>query len=98
MKGADIAVGWVDRSSKAVLQVRLVPSVSVIDTVNFVVSQDRFAVGNSRPMIDNTTQDWFLLRGQEKDGWTAIQFERALDTCDSMDVPIKVRMFSPHLS
>ena len=23
-------------------------------------------------------------------GWTAIQFSRALDTCDRMDVPIRV--------
>jgi len=42
------------------------------------------------PLIDNTTQDWYALRGQEQNGWTAIQFTRALDTCDSMDVAIKV--------
>jgi hypothetical protein len=41
-------------------------------------------------MIDNTTIDWFGLRGREENGWTAIQFHRALDTCDTMDVPIKV--------
>ena len=41
-------------------------------------------------MIDNTTADWFALRGREQNGWTAIQFQRALDTCDSMDVAIAV--------
>jgi hypothetical protein len=41
-------------------------------------------------MIDNTTTDWFGLRGREENGWTAIQIRRALDTCDRMDVPIKV--------
>ena len=42
-------------------------------------------------MRDNTTQDWLVLQGQEKNGWTAIRFKRLLHTCDSMDVPIKVR-------
>ncbi len=41
-------------------------------------------------MVDNTTIDWFGLRGREENGWTAIQFHRALDTCDTMDVTIKV--------
>lgn len=41
-------------------------------------------------MLDNTTADWFALRGREQDGWTAIQFKRQIDTCDPMDVPIKV--------
>ncbi|CAF1240142.1 unnamed protein product, partial [Didymodactylos carnosus] len=70
MKGADIAVGWVDYSGKAHIQ-------------------DRFAFDEIKPVIDNTTQDWFVLQGQEQDGWTAIQFKRYFDTCDPMDVPIK---------
>ncbi|CAF0775985.1 unnamed protein product [Adineta ricciae] len=70
MKGADIAIGWVESSGKVFLQ-------------------DRYSTANSRPMRDNTTQDWFVLQGQEKDGWTAIRFKRLLHTCDSMDVPIK---------
>jgi hypothetical protein len=41
-------------------------------------------------VIDTTTTDWFALRGREQNGWTAIQFRRFLDTCDTMDVPIKV--------
>ncbi|CAF4017897.1 unnamed protein product [Rotaria sordida] len=70
MKGADIAVGWVDSSGKAHIQ-------------------DRFAFDKMKPVIDNTTQDWFLLQGQEQNGWTAIQFKRYFDSCDTMDVPIK---------
>jgi hypothetical protein len=34
--------------------------------------------------------NWFVLQGQEQNGWTAIQFKRYFDTCDPMDVPIKV--------
>ncbi|CAM4934262.1 unnamed protein product [Rotaria socialis] len=49
----------------------------------------RYAIRNSRPILDNATQDWFLLRGHEKDGWAAIQCKRLLSTCDSMNVPIK---------
>jgi hypothetical protein len=41
-------------------------------------------------VIDSTTIDWFALQGREENGWTAIQFKRFLDTCDTMDVPIKV--------
>jgi hypothetical protein len=46
------------------------------------------------PMKDNTSTDWFALRGTEKDGWTAIQFKRYLDTCDRMDVAIAVGSIS----
>jgi hypothetical protein len=45
----------------------------------------------AKPVIDNTTTDWFALQGREENGWTSIQFKRLLDTCDTMDVPIKVR-------
>lgn len=48
------------------------------------------AFGFSKPLIDNTTTDWFALQGREQNGWTSIQFKRLLDTCDTMDVSIKV--------
>ncbi|CAF1123173.1 unnamed protein product [Adineta ricciae] len=70
MKGADIAIMWVDSQGKVVLQ-------------------DRYASGESKPVIDDTTQDWFALQGREQNGWTAIQFKRLLDTCDPMDYTIK---------
>ncbi|CAF1129901.1 unnamed protein product [Rotaria sordida] len=62
-----------------------------VDSQGQVNFQDRHASGFFRPMIDNTTNDWFVLQGRELNGWTAIQFKRLLDTCDSMDYPIKVR-------
>ncbi|UJR36615.1 hypothetical protein I4U23_029335, partial [Adineta vaga] len=54
-----------------------------------VTLQDRFAYTYAQPVIDNTTSDWFALQGKEENGWTAIQFKRLIDTCDSMDVPIE---------
>ena len=53
-------------------------------------------MNNSRPILDNTTQDWSARQGQERDGWTAVQLKRSLDTCDPMDFPIKVRNHSPN--
>lgn len=41
-------------------------------------------------MLDNTTNDWIPLKGREENGWTVLQFRRSLDSCDYMDVPIKV--------
>ena len=52
--------------------------------------EDRYAFGEALPIIDNTTADWIALQGREYNGWTAIQFTRLLDTCDPMDVAIKV--------
>ncbi|UJR09497.1 hypothetical protein I4U23_013735 [Adineta vaga] len=60
-----------------------------IDQTGQVHFQDRYAYNNSRPIIDTTTTDWFGLQGREQNGWTAIQFKRLLDTCDTMDVAIK---------
>ncbi|CAF4721008.1 unnamed protein product, partial [Rotaria sp. Silwood1] len=60
-----------------------------IDETGNIYIQDRYAFANGRPMVDNTTIDWFALQGHEVSGWTAIQFKRLLDTCDIMDVPIK---------
>jgi len=60
-----------------------------IDAEGKLHFEDRYATGTSQPLVDTTTIDWFGLQGREQNGWTAIQFRRALDTCDSMDVPIK---------
>ncbi|CAF1402975.1 unnamed protein product, partial [Didymodactylos carnosus] len=60
-----------------------------VDQQGQVHFQDRYAMGTWQPIIDNTTTDWFALRGREENGWTAIQFKRSLDTCDEMDVAIK---------
>ncbi|CAF3781695.1 unnamed protein product [Rotaria socialis] len=54
--------------------------------------EDRYAVGFTLPVKDSTTQDWLGLQGREENSWTAIQFKRALNTTDSMDVPIEPGM------
>ncbi|CAM4957108.1 unnamed protein product [Rotaria socialis] len=59
-----------------------------VDKIGNVHFQDRYAYAFARPIIDNTTQDWFHLQGREQNGWTSIQFKRLLDTSDPMDVPI----------
>ena len=88
MKGADIGLGWIDDNGQLHFQVNIL-SFSPFH-LSHVSVQDRYAYDFVRPVMDNTTVDWFGLRGQHMDGWTAIQFTRALDTCDVMDVPIKV--------
>ncbi|CAF3715798.1 unnamed protein product [Rotaria sp. Silwood1] len=60
-----------------------------IDQAGNIHFQDRYAFGFSKPIPDDTTMDWHAMQGRELNGWTAIQFKRLLDTCDSMDVPIK---------
>jgi hypothetical protein len=65
-------------------------AVGWVDSSGKVHIQDRFAFDEVKPVMDNTTQNWFVLQGQEQNGWTAIQFKRYFDTCDPMDVPIKV--------
>ncbi|CAF3197010.1 unnamed protein product [Rotaria socialis] len=60
-----------------------------VDSNGNVHFQDRYASDFAKPVIDNTTTDWYAIRGREQNGWTAIQFKRLLDTCDSMDYPIK---------
>ncbi|CAF4996212.1 unnamed protein product, partial [Rotaria sp. Silwood1] len=64
-----------------------------VDNMGKVHFQDRYAFDYVKPIIDNTTTDWYALQGREQNGWTAIQFKRLIDTCDSMDVPIKIVEF-----
>lgn len=91
MKGADIGIGWVDQRGNVYFQVCILSCGQMVAKSFFVYFlQDRYAFGTSRPVIDNTTIDWFHLQGREQNGWTSIQFKRLLDTCDLMDVPIRV--------
>ena len=46
-----------------------------------ILFQDRFAEGRFEPGID-ASQDWYLTSHLEKDGWTVLEFTRALMTCD----------------
>ncbi len=91
MTGADIGLGWIDQTGQLHFQVNTSSHLLFsINRIRAVYLQDRYAYTFARPMIDNTTIDWFGLLGREENGWTAIQFRRALDTCDTMDFPIKV--------
>ena len=51
--------------------------------------QDRFADGRALPPIDES-QDWFLISGEQDDGFTVLEFSRNLTTCDPRDLEIKV--------
>lgn len=88
MINADIAIGWIDEKGNIHLKV-----ISIFDLIckSMNLIKDCYALNNSKPMIDKTTNDWFPLNGREENGWTIIQFKRLLNTCDQqMDVPIKV--------
>ncbi|CAF1091171.1 unnamed protein product [Rotaria sp. Silwood1] len=61
-----------------------------VDRAGTLHFQDRYARNFSKPSIDSTSTDWIGLRGREENGWTAIQFKRLLETCDDMDVSIKL--------
>ena len=51
--------------------------------------QDRHTAGHVIP-VNDTSQDWVLLRGEESHGWTTLRFVRKLDTCDPEDRVIDV--------
>ena len=43
--------------------------------------QDRFAIGHYQPPVD-PSQDWFLVSGEEENGYTILEFTRNLTSCD----------------
>lgn len=49
-----------------------------------VYLQDRFAVEYATPPIDGE-QNWFLIRAEEADGYTTLEFWRKFSTCDDRD-------------
>ena len=51
--------------------------------------KDRYAETRVRPPIDKS-QDWFLISGEEENGFTILEFSRNLTTCDTKDLEIKV--------
>ena len=53
------------------------------------ILQDRFATDRFLPPIDEN-QDWFLVSGEEENGYTILEFTRNLTTCDETDLDIKV--------
>ena len=53
------------------------------------ILQDRFATDRYLPPVDES-QDWFLVSGEEENGYTIMEFTRKLTTCDDKDLTIKV--------
>ena len=51
--------------------------------------QDRFANSRSLPPVD-PHQDWFLLRAEEENGYTTLEFTRNYTSCDNRDRNINV--------
>ena len=51
--------------------------------------QDHFAIDRFLPPVDES-QDWFLVSGEEENGYTILEFTRKLTTCDDKDLDIKV--------
>ena len=51
--------------------------------------QDRYAESRALPSVDDS-QDWSLIRGKEKNGYTILEFTRSLITCDEKDLDITV--------
>ena len=49
--------------------------------------QDRFAFGRATPRYD-ANQDWKLTDASEDGGYTTLQFERKLETCDDEDIAL----------
>jgi len=50
--------------------------------------QDRFAEGRFLPPVD-ASQDWYLVSGEEQDGYTTLEFTRSLSTCDNKDLNVE---------
>lgn len=55
--------------------------------------QDMHTVGHFQP-VNDTSQDWTLLHGQENNFGTVLKFERPLTTCDNNDTDIVVSNLS----
>ena len=51
--------------------------------------QDRFAIDRFLPPVDES-QDWFMVSSEEENGYTILEFNRKLTTCDDKDLTIQV--------
>ena len=59
--------------------------------------QDRFAFDRLRPPPVDPSQDWFLVSGEEENGYTVLEFTRNLTSCDVNDLNIEVYVLSVSL-
>ena len=67
-------------------------TVQSYDLISFIL-QDRFAIDRFLPPVDES-QDWFLVSGEEENGYTILEFMRHLSSCDQNDLDIKVHSYS----
>ena len=56
------------------------------------IPQDRYALAQSLPPVD-PQQDWNLVRGENENGFTSLEFWRKLVTCDEKDRDIEVSKY-----
>ena len=92
MPGSDVVMGWVDESGRPFLQVTNYhcQQATVYDNgwhVMHLHIQDRYAFARTTPRLD-VSQDWIMTGANEGSGFTTLQFERKLDTCDQDDIAI----------
>ena len=57
--------------------------------LQLIYLQDRYAERQALPPID-ASQDWFLVSGEEENGFTILEFSRNLTSCDDRDLNIGV--------
>ena len=61
-----------------------------ISHILYLLCQDRHAVGNELPLVDES-QDYELLFASEDEEGLTLRFKRPMDTCDEDDFYITVR-------
>ncbi|XP_064399035.1 DBH-like monooxygenase protein 2 homolog [Halichondria panicea] len=59
-----------------------------VDQTGAVQFKDRYATGRFLPPVD-LSQDWFLVSGEEENGYTILEFTRNLTSCDMNDLNIE---------
>ena len=57
--------------------------------LSIITPQDRYALEQSRPPVD-PQQDWNLIKGENENGFTTLEFWRNWVTCDENDRDIEV--------
>lgn len=93
MTGADMIMGWVDSQGKAHIKV-VFNTFWLFSALNRLKinanAQDTYGIGNTKPREDKQS-NVELIRGEETEAGTTIQFKRKWDTLDTeQDIAIKV--------
>ena len=112
MPGSDVIIGWVDQTGEVQFMVRInslyVQAIRytmrsvwtctcIVHTDYMYALQDRYATGRFLPPVD-LSQDWFLVSGEEENGYTILEFTRNLTSCDMNDLNIEVNALIMHAS